>query len=53
MNYLERLFNIENKVAIITGGSGVLGNKMAEGLLKVGVKVVLLGTKEEKYRIYR
>jgi NAD(P)-dependent dehydrogenase (short-subunit alcohol dehydrogenase family) len=48
MGYLENLFNMSGKVAIITGGSGVLGSKMAEGLLKVGVKVVILGTNEEK-----
>lgn len=48
MNYLEELFNTRDKVAIITGGSGVLGSKMAEGLLNVGVKVVLLGRNEEK-----
>ena len=48
MGYIENLFNMSGKVAIITGGSGVLGSKMAEGLLKVGVKVVILGTKEEK-----
>ena len=48
MRYIENLFNISGKVAVITGGSGVLGSKMAEGLLKVGVKVVILGTNEEK-----
>ena len=50
MEYLEKLFNIRNKVAVITGGSGVLGSKMAEGFLNAGVKVVLLGTNEEKLK---
>ena len=32
MSYLESLFNIKGKVVVITGGSGILGNKIAEGL---------------------
>jgi len=48
MIYLDNLFNIENKVAVITGGSGVLGSEMAKGLLSVGAKVVLLGRNEER-----
>ena len=36
------LFNIENKVIAITGGSGILGNAMAEALAGVGGKVALL-----------
>lgn len=48
MEYLKSLFNIENKVAVITGGSGVLGSEMADGLLKAGAKVVLIGTNEQK-----
>lgn len=48
MSYLESLFNVKDKVAVITGGSGVLGSKMAEGLLNAGAKVVLLGRNVEK-----
>jgi NAD(P)-dependent dehydrogenase (short-subunit alcohol dehydrogenase family) len=47
MEYLKSLFNIENKVAVITGGSGVLGGEMAGGLLKAGAKVVLIGRNEQ------
>ncbi len=47
MTYLDQIFNLKNKVAVITGGSGVLAGKMAEGLLKSGAKVVLLDIKEE------
>ena len=42
MQYIEKLFNLENKVAVITGGAGVLAGKMAEGLLQSGVSVILL-----------
>jgi len=48
MEYLKSLFNIENKVAVITGGNGVLGSEMADGLLKAGAKVVIIGTNEQK-----
>jgi NAD(P)-dependent dehydrogenase (short-subunit alcohol dehydrogenase family) len=50
MDYLKSLFNIENKVAVITGGSGILGGEMAGGLLKAGAKVIILGRKEENLR---
>jgi len=50
MNYLENLYNIKNKVAIITGGGGVLAGKMAEGLVKSGAKVILLDLKMESTR---
>lgn len=36
-------FDIKDKVAIITGGAGVLGSTMAKSLAEAGVKVALLG----------
>lgn len=46
MSYLEELFNIQNKVAVLTGGGGILAGAMAQGFLKAGVKVVLLDINE-------
>ena len=37
------LFDISDKVVVITGGSGVLGSKMAEYLLSEGAKVAIIG----------
>lgn len=37
------MFNLDGKVAIITGGNGVLGGAMAHGLAAQGVKVGILG----------
>jgi len=37
------MLNLEGKVAIITGGNGVLGGAMAHGLAAHGVKVGILG----------
>jgi NAD(P)-dependent dehydrogenase (short-subunit alcohol dehydrogenase family) len=50
MNYLESVFNLNDKVAVITGGTGILGTAMAAGLLYTGAKVVLLGTRDEKIK---
>jgi NAD(P)-dependent dehydrogenase (short-subunit alcohol dehydrogenase family) len=40
------LFNIEQKVIVITGGGGVLGGQMAEYLLKNGAIVIILGHRQ-------
>jgi len=42
------LFNISNKVIIITGGSGVLGGNMAEHLLSEGAKMAIIGRTAKK-----
>ena len=44
------LFNIQNQTAIITGGSGILGSAMAQGLAQAGANVVIIGLHEEKTR---
>ena len=41
------LFNIENKVAVVTGGTGVLGGAIIKGLVKAGVKVAIVGRNVE------
>ncbi len=38
----------ENKVAVITGGAGVLGSAMAQGLAAAGIKVGILSRTKEK-----
>jgi NAD(P)-dependent dehydrogenase (short-subunit alcohol dehydrogenase family) len=37
------LFNIKDKVAVITGGTGVLGSSIAEHLAASGAKIVIIG----------
>lgn len=44
---MTNLFDVKDKVAVLTGGSGVLGSHMAKGLLSAGAKAVLLGTNEK------
>lgn len=41
------LFNIKDKVILITGGGGVLGGEMASHLLKNGAKIIVLDYNEE------
>lgn len=42
-----KLFDITGKIAVITGGTGVLGGAMAVGLAQAGAHVVVLGRKKE------
>ncbi len=48
MDFLKTVFNLSDKVVIITGGSGILGSEIAKGLLNAGAKVILLGRNQEK-----
>ena len=48
MNYLEKVFNLQGKVAVLTGGTGELCGKMAEGLALAGVKVIISGRDQKK-----
>ncbi|CAA9280265.1 MAG: D-mannonate oxidoreductase, partial [uncultured Chloroflexia bacterium] len=41
------LFSLEGQVAIVTGGTGVLGGAMALGLARAGARVGILGRREE------
>jgi NAD(P)-dependent dehydrogenase (short-subunit alcohol dehydrogenase family) len=47
MNYLDNLFNLKNKIAVLTGGGGILAGEMALGFLKSGSNVVLLDLNED------
>lgn len=41
--FLAKLFSLKGQVAVITGGTGVLGGMMARGLAQVGARVVVVG----------
>lgn len=47
-DYIQNLFSLDGKVALVTGGTGVLGGMMARGLAKAGAKVAILGRRQEK-----
>lgn len=46
--YLESLFGLEGKVALVTGGNGGLGLAIAMGLGRAGAKVVIGARNEDK-----
>jgi NAD(P)-dependent dehydrogenase (short-subunit alcohol dehydrogenase family) len=48
MASLTDLFSLEGQVAIVTGGTGVLGGVMARGLARAGAKVGVLGRRREQ-----
>lgn len=47
-SYLESLFSLAGKTAVVIGGTGELCGAMAEGLASAGATVVLVGRSEEK-----
>jgi len=47
-NYLNSIFNLEGKVAVVTGAGGHLCGEMARGFAKAGCKVVVADLRIEK-----
>lgn len=47
-NYLQTLFGLKGRVAVVIGGTGELCGAMAEGLASAGAEVVLVGRSAEK-----
>lgn len=48
MSYLEQLFSLAGQVAVVTGGTGVLGGALCEGIAKAGATVVVAGNGRER-----
>lgn len=46
--FFRKLFDLEGRVAVVIGGTGVLCGEMARGLLQAGARVVLVGRNEDK-----
>lgn len=44
---VKNLFSLDRKIAVITGGTGVLGSAMAQGLSDAGAHVIVLGRRKE------
>ncbi|MDA3853751.1 MAG: SDR family oxidoreductase [Bacteroidales bacterium] len=47
MSYTEEMFALEGKVAVITGGGGVLAAEIGRGMAKAGASIILLDIREE------
>jgi NAD(P)-dependent dehydrogenase (short-subunit alcohol dehydrogenase family) len=52
VNKLEKIFNIKGKVVAITGGTGYLCGNLAEELLNLGCKVIVLDKNIKKSSIF-
>ena len=47
-NYLQQLFGFDSRVAVVIGGTGVLGGTLCEGLAQAGATVVVAGRNAER-----
>ncbi len=47
-DYLQNLFGFDGRVAVVIGGTGVLGGELASGLAQAGAKVVVAGRSAER-----
>ena len=45
---LERLFSIENKVVVVTGGGGAIAGALAQSAARCGAKIAVLDLDEQK-----
>src|SRR4051812_49739544 len=45
--HIKELFDLSNRVAIVTGGSRGLGQEMAEGLAEAGASLMLCARRDE------
>ena len=48
MEYLESLFTLKGKVAVVIGGTGELCGAIALGFAEAGAEVVIVGRDEAK-----
>jgi NAD(P)-dependent dehydrogenase (short-subunit alcohol dehydrogenase family) len=46
--YLDQLFGLAGQVAVVTGGTGVLGGALCEGIARAGATVVVAGRNAER-----
>jgi NAD(P)-dependent dehydrogenase (short-subunit alcohol dehydrogenase family) len=49
--YLSKLFGLESQVAVVLGGTGVLGGTLGQGLAQAGAHVIVAGRSAERGRL--
>ena len=47
MSYLDKLFGLEGKTAVVSGGAGVIGTMMSGALLSAGARVMIWSRTQE------
>ena len=48
MSYIDKLFSLAGKTAVVAGGTGELCGAMALAMARAGAEVVIVGRNEEK-----
>jgi NAD(P)-dependent dehydrogenase (short-subunit alcohol dehydrogenase family) len=51
VGYLDNLFSLSGRVAVVTGGSSGIGRAIAESLGRAGARVVLVARREDPLRV--
>ena len=46
--YLHALFGLDDQVAVVIGGTGVLGGGLCDGIAQAGAKVIVAGRSPER-----
>lgn len=46
--YLQKLFGLDGQVAVVIGGTGVLGGALCDGLARAGAHVIVAGRSKER-----
>ncbi len=52
MNQMQKMFSLEGKTAVVTGGSGLYGRQISLGLCQMGAKVIIASRNTEKNQQY-
>ena len=52
MNQMQKMFSLEGKTAVVTGGSGLYGRQITLGLCQMGAKVIIASRNIEKNEEY-
>src|SRR3954464_6292516 len=47
-HFLHQLFGLDDQVAVVIGGTGVLGGAICDGIAQAGARVVVAGRSEER-----
>lgn len=43
----SNMFSLQDKVVVVTGGTGILGNAFVDAIVEAGGKVAILGRKKK------
>jgi NAD(P)-dependent dehydrogenase (short-subunit alcohol dehydrogenase family) len=49
-DFLQKLFGLDSRIAVVIGGTGVLGGELCNGIAQAGATVVVAGRSEERGR---